>query len=215
MRGIIYKDLYDNFRIWKNLASYIFGLVIIAGWGLLFSESEYYFVLLIMVIVLIGACGMESTMEQDESANFNRLLISFPVTKAEIVIAKYILALIFIAGANFLSLATTVFHVVFVGPLGFSEALPIWGVGVGASFVISGIIYIEYFLFGKRIGTIIFVVFIAVAAGAYGSLSVIFGIEKFVQMDKTFLLCAGLPLSVLVFAGSCLISIFIYKKKYA
>ena len=24
MRGIIYKDLYDNFLIWKNLASYLF-----------------------------------------------------------------------------------------------------------------------------------------------------------------------------------------------
>ena len=95
MRGIIYKDLYDNFRVWKNLASYIFALI---------------------------------------------------------------------------------------------------------------------FIFGKRIGTIVFVVLIAVAAGAYGSLSVIFGIVKFVQMDKTLLLCAGFPVSVLVFAVSCLISIFVYKK---
>ncbi len=215
MRGIIYKDLYDNFRIWKNLASYIFALIFVGGWAFLFSESEYYFVLLIMVIVLCGACAVESSAEQDEAANFNRLLISFPVTKEEIVIAKYILALIFIAGANILSLIVTVIHVMIVGTLNFSEALPVWAVGVCVSFFITGIIYIEYFIFGKRIGTIVFVVLIAVAAGAYGSLSVIFGIEKFVQMDKTLLLCAGFPVSVLVFAVSCLISIFVYKKKYS
>ena len=66
MRGIIYKDLYDNFRIWKNLASYIFALIFVGGWAFLFSESEYYFVLLIMVIVLCGACAVESSAEQDE-----------------------------------------------------------------------------------------------------------------------------------------------------
>lgn len=71
MRGIIYKDLYDNFRIWKNLASYFFALIFVGGWAFLFSESEYYFVLLIMVIVLCGACAVESSAEQDEAANFN------------------------------------------------------------------------------------------------------------------------------------------------
>ena len=192
MRGIIYKDLYDNFLIWKNLASYLFGVAAILVSVVLLPDSEYYFILLILMLNFIGSCAMEASVEQDDASNFNRLLISFPVTKKEIVIARYILALIFIAVSNLLGLGITVIHVLIGGALGFREAFSIWLLGLCVSLIFAGISYIGYISFGKRKGTI----------------------EQFVQMDKTLLLCAGFPVSVLVFALSCMISIEIYKRKF-
>lgn len=78
MRGIIYKDLYDNFLIWKNLASYLFGVAAILVSVVLLPDSEYYFILLILMLNFIGSCAMEASVEQDDASNFNRLLISFP-----------------------------------------------------------------------------------------------------------------------------------------
>lgn len=213
MRGIIYKDLCDNFLVWKNLAAYFFALIFIIGGTIIAADSQYYFILLILMACLIGTCAMESSAEQDEVANFNRLLISFPVSKEEIVIAKYILALVFIAAANGMSLIITVIHVLIDGVLDFSQALPIWALGVYLSLIFSGISYIGYMMLGKKKGTIIYVLLVIIIAGAYGSMHVIYGIEKFVQMDKTLLLLIGLPVSVLLFALSCMISIQIYKKK--
>ena len=94
----------------------------IIGATILVSDSEYYFVLLILMVCLIGTCAMESSVEQDEAANFDRLLISFPVTKEEIVIAKYILGLVFIAVASGMSLIITVIHVLSNGALDPSQA---------------------------------------------------------------------------------------------
>lgn len=213
MRGIIYKDLCDNFLVWKNLAGYLFAIIFIIGGTILAADSQYYFILLVLITCLIGTCAMESSVEQDEAANFNRLLISFPVLKEEIVIAKYILALMFIAAANGMSLIITVVHVLIGGVLDFSQALPIWGLGVYLSLIFSGISYIGYMVFGKQKGTIIYVLLIIVIAGVYGSMHAIYGIEEFVQMDKTLLLLIGLPVSVLLFTSSCMISIRIYKKK--
>ena len=215
MRGIIYKDLCDNFLVWKNLASYLFGLVFIIGATVLVSDSEYYFVLLILMVCLIGTCAMESSVEQDEAANFDRLLISFPVTKEEIVIAKYILGLVFIAVASRMSLIITVIHVLSGGALDPSQAFSIWVLGIYLSLIFSGITYVGYMVFGKRRGTITYVAMIMIIAGAYGAMHAVYGIERFVQMDKTRLLLAGIPVSILVFVLSCMISIRIYKKKFS
>ena len=214
MRGIIYKDLYDNFLIWKNLASYLFGVAAILVSVVLLPDSEYYFILLILMLNFIGSCAMEASVEQDDASNFNRLLISFPVTKKEIVIARYILALIFIAVSNLLGLGITVIHVLIGGALGFREAFSIWLLGLCVSLIFAGISYIGYISFGKRKGTWLFIFLVVVIATGYGSMSAIYGIEQFVQMDKTLLLCTGFPVSVLVFALSCMISIEIYKRKF-
>ena len=102
MKGIIFKDLYDNFGVWKNLASYIFsfGIVLLVS---LFSRSGYFYGLMVFMTALCGSAAIESSTEQDEISNFNRLLITFPVTKTEIIRAKYILALCFLGVANVFS----------------------------------------------------------------------------------------------------------------
>ncbi len=60
-----------------------------------------------------------------------------------------------------------------------------------------------------------YVAMIMIIAGAYGAMHAVYGIERFVQMDKTLLLLAGIPVSILVFVLSCMISIRIYKKKFS
>ena len=68
MKGIILKDLYDNFRVGKNLASYIFGggFMILIG---LIVQSKFNFLWFTMVTATIfSSCMIESSCEQDERA---------------------------------------------------------------------------------------------------------------------------------------------------
>ena len=72
-----------------------------------------------------------------------------------------------------------------------------------------------YFLFGKKIGTILYVILAVIFSFIYGASSTIFGLDGFIAMDKTQILLIVIPAAFILFALSCLLSIQIYKKRYS
>ena len=215
MKGIILKDLYENFYIKKNLASYIFGALII-GLAAFFIDTSYAFILYTMLLtILFGSATLEASYEQDEKANFYKLQFTFPMTKAEIVVSKYLLALICTGISLLIALIYALASVYLRHLVTLTEALTVWGLSICVSLVFTSVVYIFYFLLGKKIGTIIYVAAAAILGGMYGSSTVFFGIESYTSMDTAVRLCFLLPASVVVFVLSCLLSIQIYKKKYS
>lgn len=215
MKGIMLKDLYENFYIKKNLASYIFGILFI-GLAMIFIDTNYAFILYTMLLsILFGSATLEGSYEQDEKANFHKLQITFPLTKAEIVISKYLLALIFTGISVLLALIYALSNV-YLRPLAtLQEALTVWGLGICVSLIFTSVVYVFYFLLGKKIGMIIYVAAAAILAGLYGSSTVLFGVDSYTSMDTAVRLCFLLPASAVIFVLSCLLSIQIYKKKYS
>ena len=215
MKGIILKDLYENFYIKKNLASYIFGALFI-GIAIIFVNTSYTFIFYTMLLtILFGSCTLEASYEQDEKSNFNKLQITFPLTKSEIVISKYLLALICTGISALLALIYALANVYLCRLITLTEALTVWGLSICVSLVFTGIVYIFYFLLGKKIGTIIYIAAALILGGMYGSSTVFFGIESYTSMDTAVRLCFLLPASAVVFVLSCMLSILIYKKKYS
>ncbi|HIZ81965.1 MAG TPA: ABC-2 transporter permease [Candidatus Mediterraneibacter pullistercoris] len=214
MKGIMLKDLYDNFYIKKNLASYILGLgFIFLTIGLV--RTQYTFILYIeLLATILGSCALEAASDQDEKVNFDKLQITFPVTKSEIVIAKYLLALIFLAASNLLSLVFTLLHVYAWHTAAFVEGVQIWCTGICISVTFTAVIYVLFFLFGKKAATILYVIIAVLISLIYGTSAVIFGVENFIALDKTLILCIAIPASFLLFAASCLLSVRIYRKKH-
>ena len=95
------------------------------------------------------------------------------------------------------------------------EALTVWGLSICGSLVFTSVVYVCYFLLGKKIGTFIYVAAAVILAGLYGSSTVLFGIESYTSMDTTVRLWFFLPASVVIFVLSCLLSIQIYKKNFS
>lgn len=212
MKGIMLKDLYENFYIKKNLASYIFGALFI-GLTSIFIDTKYAFILYTMLLTIaFGSSTLEASYEQDEKANFNKLQITFPLTKTEIVISKYLLALMCTGISALIALVYVLANVHMVT---LAEALTVWGLSICVSLVFTGIVYIFYFLLGKKIGTIIYIAAALILGGMYGSSTVFFGIESYTSMDTAVRLWFLLPASAVVFVLSCMLSILIYKKKYS
>lgn len=215
MKGIMLKDLYENFYIKKNLASYIFGALII-GLAAFFINTNYAFILYTMLpSIVFGTATLEASYEQDEKANFYKLQFTFPMTKAEIVISKYLLALICTGVSLLFSLIYAMVTVYFRHLLTLAEAMTVWGLGICVSLVFTSVVYIFYFLLGKKIGTIIYMAAAVILGGLYGSSTVFFGIESYTSMDTAVRLWFLLPASAVIFVLSCLLSIQIYKKKYS
>lgn len=177
MKGIILKDLYDNFCIPKNAAAYIFAGLLTIPVGFL-VRSEYYYILFSMIILpLIGGCALEYPTEQEERANFTRLLATFPVSMAQIVTAKYILGLCYAAVCNLLALMCAIAQVYIHHTVSLSEALRIWGIGISISLIFLSLIYVGYFLLGRRWGTVFFIGVTCLIAVIYGVSSALMGIE--------------------------------------
>ena len=155
MKGIMLKDLYENFYIKKNLASYIFGTLII-GLAAFFLDTSYAFILYTMLLTIVfGSATLEASYEQDEKANFYKLQFTFPMTKAEIVVSKYLLALICTGISLLIALIYALASVYLRHLVTLTEALTVWGLSICVSLVFTSVVYIFYFLLGKKIGTII------------------------------------------------------------
>ena len=212
MKGIILKDLYDNFCIPKNAASYIFAGLITIPVGFLI-RSEYYYILFSMIILpLIGGCALEYPTEQEERAHFTRLLATFPVSGAQIVTAKYILGLCYAAVCNLLALMCSMAQVYVHHTLSLSEALRIWGIGISISLIFLSLIYVGYFLLGKRWGTVFFIGVTCVIAVIYGISSALMGIETLFSLSPVMIVCLLLAGTAML-ALSRFASVMIYKWK--
>ena len=212
MKGIILKDLYDNFCIPKNAASFILAALFVLPFGFL-THSKYYYGLFAGVILpLIGGCATEAATEQDEAANFNKLLITFPVTKAEIVTAKYILGFGFIAVTDLVALLCSLVQVYVHHTVSLSEALRIWGVGISISLIFLSLIYVGYFLLGRRWGTVFFIGVTILIAAVYGASTVLVGIEAVFSLSPVLILCLLLAGAVMLVL-SRFASVRIYKWK--
>ena len=212
MKGIILKDLYDNFCIPKNAAAYIFAGLITIPVGFLI-RSEYYYILLSMIILpLFGGCALEYPTEQEERAHFTRLLATFPVSGAQIVTAKYILGLCYAAVCNLLALMCSMAQVYVHHTLSLSEALRIWGVGISISLIFLSLIYVGYFLLGKRWGTVFFIGVTCVIAVIYGISSALMGIEALFRLSPVLVFCLLLAGAAML-ALSRFVSVRIYKWK--
>ena len=175
MKGIMLKDLYENFYIKKNLAAYIFGVLFI-GLAMIFIDSNFTFVLYTMLLsIAFGSCMLEAPYEQDEKANFYKLQFTFPLTKAEIVLSKYLLALISTGISLLIALVYALANVYLRPMVALREALTVWGLSICVSLVFISIVYIFYFLSGKKIGTFIYIAAALILGGLYGGSTVFCG----------------------------------------
>ena len=58
--------------------------------GDLFSLKYFFMLITAFVFPLLGCSSIESSLEQDEKVNFDKIQLTFPITKTEIVLSKYI-----------------------------------------------------------------------------------------------------------------------------
>ena len=165
-----------------------------------------------IILPLFGGCALEYPTEQEERAHFTKLLATFPVSGAQIVTAKYILGLCYAAVCNLLALMCAMAQVYIHHTVSLSEALRIWGIGISVSLIFLSLIYVGYFLLGRRWGTVFFIGVTCLIAVIYGVSSALVGIEAIFRLSPVLVAC-------LLFAGAVMlvlsrfVSVRIYKWK--
>lgn len=214
MKGIMLKDLYENFCIPKHLAAYIFGYCVTIICTFL-SANQYTFILFTgIVFPILGTCAAEYSTEEDEKSNFTKLQITFPVTKAQIILAKYLLGLVLISFSLLIDLIVSLIYISIFRTITITEMLKIIGLGVGFALIFLAVSYAGFFLLGKHWGTIIFLGFAAVLGGAVG-LMISLNHADVVFTCSPLVLLGVLLIGALMTVLSCLLSIAVFKRRYS
>ncbi|OFI49606.1 hypothetical protein BG261_03220 [Floricoccus tropicus] len=96
MKGIIAKDIYENFFIRKRFASFLFNYVIVILINY-FAKTIYGFIIntAILIPFIIIPSLIQASSGYDEKYSYEKLEITTPITRKEIVKAKYLLSLLF------------------------------------------------------------------------------------------------------------------------
>lgn len=90
MRGIILKDFYESFCLRKNLIGMLFSFAVVTTLVIWMRDAYSYVLLVLLMMPMIGVSTLQYSMEQDEISGYDEILLTFPLTKSEIVLAKLI-----------------------------------------------------------------------------------------------------------------------------
>ncbi|MFR6164226.1 MAG: ABC-2 transporter permease [Mediterraneibacter gnavus] len=114
MRGIILKDLYEGFCIKKNLINWLASMIFTSALTAIseFMRGAYGFLLIVVLLFpVMGSTLLQMTVEQDEKAEFDRIQLTYPLSKSEIVLSKYLGGLIVQGGMTLYSFVFVLIYV--------------------------------------------------------------------------------------------------------
>ena len=130
MRGIILKDLYEGFCIKKNLINWLVSMIFTSALTAIseFMRGAYGFLLIVVLLFpVMGSTLLQMTAEQDEKAEFDRIQLTYPLSKSEIVLSKYLGGLIVQGGMTLYSFMFVLIYAYGYRTITLEEALPTWG----------------------------------------------------------------------------------------
>ncbi len=218
MRGIILKDLYEGFCIRKNTLNWTISIIFISFLTAVNSmmRGPYGFLLIVVLLFpMLGSTLLQMTVEQDEKSEFDRIQLTYPVSKQEIVLSKYLSGLIVQGGMILYSFLFLLVYVYGYKTLTLGEAISTWGIGVAGSLVYFSVSYMVYFWLGNMKGVIF--TFITMAVLVIGFLFSVFnvGLEELMAISKGTWVVVSLFAGVTLMVISYFVSLKIYTKKHS
>lgn len=215
MLGIILKDYYEAFCIKKNLLGMIFGFGCIALLSV-FMQNFYSFCLIVGIILpMIGCSPLQYAMEQDDISKFDDILLTFPLTKKEIVLSQFAACLSFCGIISVLALAETFVYVYIHKCTDLQTGLFLWAVGIIFSIAVLAVINIGFFALGNKKGTILYIAIVIIIALGYAISYWNFDFSWIFKMNKILLLLIAFAISIFMLLLSYMACVKIYTRKHS
>ena len=206
-KGLIYKDLF--------LLKEVLPIVALAVLFLLFSITLGFFggfLALCIMLMVFAVKVVESTLIYDETDGWDSFVLTAPVSRKEIVRSKYLLQILFLAGA-FLISAVLLLLISLIPMFGGEDWLFLMlFVGFCYALVYGAVVIPIYLKFGQHTSRYVAFAVLVVVAGLYGAT---FGITMFLEFAASTipLLIGVLAISLAAYGVSYSISRKTYAKR--
>lgn len=140
--------------------------------------------LIVVTLPMISVSTLQYSMEQDEIAKFDQILLTFPLTRKEIVkakiIATYLCALL---STLLISLPIILFYVGYYQVTDIQTGLLIFGLGIIATAIMTPLNNIGFIWLGNKKGTILYIIILIILAIGYVILNFVVGIEQIMMIS--------------------------------
>lgn len=217
MLGIISKDWYQNFYIPnKRLAFIIYYLIWALNFLLIKNIYGFVFANLIWIPFVVTPILIQVTSERDDKTNYFKILITMPVTRKDIISARYLLGIIFILFNFALSILGMVVHVYMFKSVSLTLGIYITLASLIFSLVSLAVNYLACIVLGSR-GIILSAVIITTVLISYYSQFKYFNvdtvIESIIIMKASTVFVFGFIVSALSVLFSYLLSVLYFSQK--
>ena len=199
MLGIMLKDFYETFCIKKNLLGFVFSILLYCFIFFL-MPSEYIIILLVALSVpMMSVSPLQYSIERDEISKFDQILLTYPISKKQIVITKILETYIFTAICQLvLSLPIILMSVYGYHILDLQEGLLILSVGIIFSLIMLPINNAGFMAFGNKKGAIMYVILLVAFVIGFIALNFVVGIEQLLLIPLNNCLLYGSILAVIL-----------------
>ena len=199
MLGIMLKDFYETFYIKKNLLGFVFSILLYCFIFFL-MPSEYIIILLVALSVpMMSVSPLQYSIERDEISKFDQILLTYPISKKQIVITKILETYIFTAICQLvLSLPIILMSVYGYHILDLQEGLLILSVGIIFSLIMLPINNAGFMALGNKKGAIMYVILLVAFVIGFIALNFVVGIEQLLLIPLNNWLLYGSILAVIL-----------------
>lgn len=216
MWGIIKKDFYDTFCIPKNLLSNVLGYLAMVVLAVLMGPNRYMMMLFVVLCIPMTTISVfQMALEQDEKVQFDEIMLTYPVTKKEIILARFIDNFIYMGINTVISVITVLGYVYLGKTVDIRTGMFYVTAGIAVSLIATAVFSIGFYLLGNKKGTILYIGMVIISALFYGLSSRGQWISRIFQTDPRILMGIALILGVLLMAGSYWVCLKIYARQHS
>ena len=205
MNGLILKDL-------LNLKKYSRTLLLIIAVYIVFALLGDSVSFISGAVIILSAMMVITSFSYDYMAKWDKYALSLPVTRRDVVLAKYLLGLIVILIGAAVSLAISLLYSLYSPQLTLLQQLAVVGAICGIGLVMISVLLPLIFKFGVEKSRILLILVCLVP-----TLVAIGAVRADIPMPSAQMLSFLIKLSplavILIYFLSYLISLSIYKKK--
>lgn len=216
MWGIVKKDFYDTFCIPKNLLSNILGYLAMIILAVLMGQNRYMMMLFVVVCIPMTTISVfQMALEQDEKVQFDEIMLTYPVTKKEIILARFIDNFIYMGINTVISVIMVLGYVYLGKTVDIRTGMFYVAAGIAVSLIATAVFSIGFYLLGNKKGTILYVGMVIIVALFYGLSSRGQWISRIFQTDPRILTGIALILGGLLMAGSYWVCLKTYTRQHS
>lgn len=216
MWGIIKKDFYDTFCIPKNLLSNVLGCLAMVVLAVLMGPNRYMMMLFVVLCIPMTTISVfQMALEQDEKVQFDKIMLTYPVTKKEIILARFIDNFIYMGINTVISVIMVLGYVYLGKTVDIRTGMLYVTAGIAVSLIATAVSSIGFYLLGNKKGTILYIGMVIIFALFYGLSSRGQWISRIFQTDPRILTGIALILGGLLMAGSYWVCLKIYARQHS
>ncbi len=216
MLGIVKKDFYDTFCIPKNLLASLGGYLALFIFSFLIGPDRTMMpLILVLCIPMTTVAVLQSALEQDEMVKFDDIMLTYPLTKKEIVLARFIDNLIYVGINIVISFLIMLVYVYGGKTTDLQTGLWYCALGLIVSLVTTAVFSVGFYILGNKKGTILYIALVVVAAIAYGMMQFDFSFTWILNMKPWILFAIGLVIGILSMLGSYWGCVKIYTRHHS